>query len=69
MYRLMKSVKFTLDHLVEGPLSSYRQSLVGQFRQPRAALVACKLANGTGANRHYVLNESGQEYFDGAWIG
>ena len=68
MYRLMKSVKFTLDHMVSGPLSAYRHSLVGKFRQPRAALVACKLANGTGANHHYVLNESGQEYFDGAWI-
>ena len=68
MYRLMKSEKFTLDHMVEGPLSSYRQSLVAQFRQPRAALVACKLANGTGAYRHYVLNESGQEYFDGFWV-
>jgi len=54
--------------MIEGPLSSYRQSLVAQFRQPRAALVACKLANGTGANRHYVLNESGQEYFDGVWV-
>jgi len=68
MYRLMKSEKFTLDHTVSGPLASYRQSLVSRFRQPRAALVACKLANGTGANRHYVLNESGQEYFDGTWI-
>jgi hypothetical protein len=68
MYRLMKSAKFTLDHMVEGPVSSYRQSLVALFRQPRAALVACKLANGKGANRHYVLNASGQEYFDGVWV-
>ena len=68
MYRLMKSAKLTLDHMVEGLLSSYRQSLVAQFRQPRTTLVACKLANGTGTNRHYVLNDSVQEYFDGVWV-
>lgn len=68
MYRLMKSVKLTLDHTVSGPLSSYRQSLVGHFRQPRAAHVACKAANTTGPDRYYVLNELGQEYFHDTWI-
>jgi hypothetical protein len=40
MYRLMKSEKFTLDHLTSGPVSFYRQTQVKHFRQFRSALGA-----------------------------
>ncbi len=68
MYRLMKSEKFVLDHPLSGPMSLYRQLEVDQFRQFRAALTACEAANGTVGSRYYVLNESGEEYYDGSWI-
>jgi len=68
MYRLMKSAKLTLDHLASGPMSSYRHSLVAYFFQSCTALAACKAANQQDSPRHYVLNESGQEYFRGTWI-
>ena len=68
MYHLMKSNKFTLDHLVSGLMSSYRQTEIGHFQQFRAALGACEVANNEGRSRFYVLNESGQEYYDGTWI-
>jgi len=68
MYHLMKSEKFTLDHLVSGLMSSYRQTEIGHFQQFCAALGACEVANKKGKTRYYVLNESGQEYYDGTWI-
>ena len=68
MYRLMRSEKLTLDHLVSGLLSSYRQTEIGHFQQFRAAHDACEIANNKGKSRYYVLNELGQEYYDGTWI-
>jgi len=69
MYHLMKSERYTLDHLVSGPMSSYRQSEVTHYRQANEALKACEMANNKGESaRHYVLNDTGQEYFGGTWI-
>ncbi len=68
MYRLMKSEKFTLDHPISGLMSSYRQTEVVHFEQFVAAHVACEIANYKGNSRYYVLNGSGQEYYEGAWI-
>ena len=68
MYRLMKSEKTALDPMVLRSMSSYRQIEVGQFRQCAVALTACEAANDKDGFRHYVLNESGQEYYDGTWI-
>jgi hypothetical protein len=42
MYRLMRSEKFTLNHLTAGLISFYRQTQVKHFRQFRAALGACE---------------------------
>jgi hypothetical protein len=69
MYRLMKSERYSLNHLVSGPMSSYRHFEVRHYRQASEALNACEVANNKidGA-RHYVLNDTGQEYFDGIWI-
>lgn len=69
MYRLMKSEKFTYDHVTSGLMSTYRQTEVGHFAQFRTAHEACELANHKGGSRHYVLNEMGQEYYDNVWIG
>jgi hypothetical protein len=68
MYRLMKSEKFTLDHPISGLMSSYRQTEMGHFEQFVAAHGACEVANYKGSSRYYVLNESGQEYYEGTWI-
>ena len=68
MYRLMKSEKFTLNHVVSGYLSSYRQSEVNHFQKFRHAHEACEHANNNGRSHYYVLNDSGQEYYDGTWI-
>ena len=68
MYRLMKSEKFTLDHLTSGLISFYRQTQEKHFRQLRSALGACEGANNNGRSRCYLLNESGQEYYGGTWI-
>ena len=53
MYRLMKSEKFTLDHLTSGLISFYRQTQVKHFRQFRSALGACEVANNNGRSRYY----------------
>jgi hypothetical protein len=68
MYRLMKSKKFTLDHVISGSKLSYRQIQVTQFLQFSAALTACEAANDNVGDHHYILNASGKEYYGGAWI-
>jgi len=68
MYRLMKSEKFTLDHRVSGRLARFRQSEVTHFQRLLEALEACQVANNEGRSRCYVLNDLGQEFFEGVWI-
>ena len=68
MYHLMKSEKFTLDHPISGLMSSYRQIEIDHFEQFPAAHDACEIANNKGRSRYYVVNETGQEYYDGIWI-
>ena len=68
MYRLMKSVRLVLQHATLGPMSSYRHSLVGHYPRSQAAVGACDTANKRGAYCYYVLNESGQEHYQGSWI-
>jgi hypothetical protein len=46
MYRMIKSKKFTLNHMVSGSMLSYRQIQQNQFRQFSAALTNCEVANG-----------------------
>ncbi len=68
MYRVMKSERVTLDHAISGQLSSYRQIEIGNYLQFPAALGACRASNTKERARFYVLNASGQEYYDGSWI-
>ena len=64
MYRLMRSDRFILDHLLAGLMSSYRQTEISHFERFSDAHEACEVANDKGRHRHYVVNESGQEYYD-----
>ena len=68
MYHLMKSEKFTLVHSNSGPMISYRQTEIGHFERFPEARAACEVKNNGGTSRCYVLNELGQEYYDGTWI-
>ena len=68
MYRLMKSEKFTFEHVIYGSMSSYRQTEVDHFLKFLTAVEACEVANNEGRLQFYVLNESGQEYYGDTWI-
>lgn len=68
MYHLMKSEKLILDHPISGIMSSYRQIEIDRFEQFAVAHDACEAANDDGRSRYYLVNESGQEYYDGTWI-
>ena len=68
MYRLMRSAKFIVVHPTLGPMPCFRQRLMGEYRQLGTALVACKKANARSNMRCYLLNELGQENYQGAWL-
>ena len=68
MFRLFKSEKFLLHTALSKTLSSYRQVQVYQFQNLEAALAACDSCNAKADSRHYILNESREEYYEGAWI-
>jgi hypothetical protein len=64
----MKVEKLTLNYVISRPrpMLSYRQIQLYQFRQFSAALIACEvIANDKVGSCHYVLNESGEEYYRG----
>lgn len=68
MYHLIKSEKSILANSACGSMSSYNQIQVDQFQQFSAALIACEAANDKDGFRHYILNASGEEYYEGSWI-
>ncbi len=68
MYRLMKSEKFTLNYLLSGSSSLYRQIPVNQFLQFSKAVDACNVANRSGESRFYILNDYGKELYEDSWI-
>jgi hypothetical protein len=68
MYRLMKSEKPIPVHTTPGFVCFYRQTQVKRFHQFPSALRACGIANDGGTPRHYLLNDSDQEYYGGTWI-
>ncbi len=49
-------------------MSSCRQFAVMQFERFLKALAACDSANNGNESHHYILNETGQEYFNGTWF-
>jgi len=68
VYPLIKSEKFTIDYAISGLMSSYRQIEIDCFQQFDSALQVCEAANNKGMSRFYILNKSGQEYYNGSWI-
>jgi hypothetical protein len=41
---------------------------MGEYRQLETALAACKKANARSSIRCYVLNDLGQQNYQGAWL-
>lgn len=68
MYTLIRSERMVLEHMVCGPMVSYRQEEIERFREFSTATAACELANAHTDVRHCVLNGAGQEYYAGSWI-
>ena len=68
MYRLMKSEKFTINHILSGSSSLYRQIQINQFFHFSKAVDACKVANRGGESRFYILNDYGKELYEDSWI-
>ena len=66
MYRLIKSERLSIE--TSDVLSSYRQVQVYQLQQLEAALRAFDICNDKSGSRHYILNEAGNEYYEGLWI-
>ncbi len=64
MYRLMVSEK----HIHADKTDVYQQTEMDHFLHFHAALEARDSANRDSQSRFYVLNESGQEYYDSSWI-
>lgn len=68
MYRLMKSEKFTLNHMLTGSHSLYRQIQIKEFHHLSKAVDECNVANNGEESRFYILNDSGKEFYDNSWI-
>jgi len=68
MYKLMKSERFVLEHIVGGSMVAYRHQEIRRFQKFLTAFVACEMANERTAVQHYILNGNGQEYYAGTWI-
>ncbi len=68
MYSLMRSERILLDHVLSGPLVSYRQKEISRFREFQAAITARQAAPEEIDAGYYILNDLGQEYFGGTWI-
>ena len=67
MYTLMKSQPNTLDDAARR-CSAHMQKEVAWFVAFDEAVAACEMRNREGSSRHYVMNESGKEYYEGVWI-
>jgi hypothetical protein len=68
MYTLMKCKRSKAGRPAPGATSAYVQVEVAQYADFDDAITARDTANVSLASRHYVMNESGREYYDGTWI-
>lgn len=67
MYRLMRSEP--TDHWNKASdLRAYDQEEVARYSDFEKAVAACDEANRQGGARHYVIDDSGMEYYAGSWI-
>jgi len=67
MYTVMKSEQAALGIPTKGA-NTYEQKEVAQYPLFDDALAACEKANRESQSRHYLMNESGQEYYALVWI-
>jgi hypothetical protein len=68
MYTLMKCKRSKAGRPAPGASSAYVQVEVAQYADFDDAITARDTANISLAARHYVMNDSGREYYDGTWI-
>jgi hypothetical protein len=67
MFTVMKSEKTKDWNGPPGP-RSYEQKGVAEYGTFDAAVAACDRANRELKDRHYVMNDSGQEFYADTWI-
>jgi hypothetical protein len=67
MYTLMKSEHSKIWGSEVGP-RAYEQKEVAQYTALREAVAACDQANRERKARHYLMNDSGKEYYLNSWI-
>ena len=67
MYTLMKSEQSGLGSRATEP-GAFEQKEVTRFAAFDEAVAACDTANREFKARHYLMNDSGKEYYAGAWI-
>jgi hypothetical protein len=67
MYILMESQRNTLENAVTRS-PAHMQKEVAKYVAFDEAVAACEDRNRAGDSRHYVMNESGREYYAGVWI-
>ncbi len=68
MYTLMKSERTKHRRAAPGSSCAYDQIEVARFADLGEAIKARDAANLALKPRHYVINESGREYYNGTWI-
>lgn len=67
MYTLMKSEQTKLGSRATGP-RAYEQVEVAWYGNFLDAIAACDQANRERTDRHYVMNDSGKEFYADTWI-
>jgi hypothetical protein len=67
MYTLMKSKPTTLEHGATGS-PAHTQKEVAKYAVLDDAVAACEKCNREVSSRHYVVSESGKEYYAGVWL-
>jgi len=68
MYTVMKSERTALGRPAPGSSCAYDQIEVAQYADFDDAIEASDAANLALKSRHYVMNGSGREYYNGTWI-
>jgi hypothetical protein len=67
MYTLMKSEQAKPGSNATGS-REYEQKKVAQYADFDAAVAACDQANREHPDRHYLMNDSGKEFYADNWI-
>lgn len=68
MYTLVKSERTKVGRFVPGSSCAYDQIKVAEYANLDEAVTARDEANLALKSRHYLMNDSGREYYNGIWI-